>query len=707
MKRKLLSILALLCLTASSAWADWNGGTYTATVDEVRQVVYVNDDATLTINPGVTVTVTDGIHIVDGKTLTITGGGMLLVTGASGVDGNEGGDAISGNVIINGVTVSAIGGQGGDGIDGSPGELGMDSYSGGTADSGGTGEEGGQGGKGGAAFTGQVIMISGTIIAYGGNGGNGGNGGAGGNGGTGYDQYETVDDYEGEEIVGQHEELIATGCGGDGGQGGQGGFGGDGGYAFAGTLIFYGGAVSAYGGEGGFAGAGGDAGTGGAGEGGGPGSDGSPGGYGTQGFPENAFSQNVTFNAASYTMTNGNDEINGDGTGWHVVYITADNADFIADSGNCGTSGHESEVTWSLNILGQLTITGTGAMANYSAPFNMSPFNDYDLHASVKSVSIGEGVTHVGNDAFCMNLPNLTSFNIAASVTSLGGSAICSLGSLTTVTFAAGSQLKSIGQTTFNNCDALTSITLPASVTDIEEYVLYGCDNLTSVTLNSNPRIYNDHVFGSATVTMNLKANEGATGEYWTTFYNENYNFQAADGTQIFKAALSGTSLELTELTTDQIVTKNNAVILKSTTGPIALTLTATASSNDFSGNSLQGVNDAAGLTASDPSTTYVLNKTAANGVGFYKLKAGKTVGVGKAYLTYADPSNAREFISFVEPTETTDIKAIDNGQLIIDNPVFDLQGRQVSQPTNARHISTLGLKKGLYIVNGKKVIIK
>ena len=202
---------------------------------------------------------------------------------------------------------------------------------------------------------------------------------------------------------------------------------------------------------------------------------------------------------------------------------------------------------------------------------------------------------------------------------------------LTTVNFAEGSQLKTIGRVNFNECDALTSITLPASVTDIEEFVLHGCDNLTSVTLNSNPRIYNDHVFGSATVTMNLAAKEGATGEYWTTFYNENYNFEAADGTQIFKAALSGSTLALTELTTDQIVTKNNAVILKSTASPIVLTLTTTDSNNSFAGNSLKGVKDAAGLVADNPSTTYVLNK-GSKGVGFYKLTAGKKVGVGKAY---------------------------------------------------------------------------
>ena len=41
-------------------------------------------------------------------------------------------------------------------------------------------------------------------------------------------------------------------------------------------------------------------------------------------------------------------------------------------------------------------------------------------------------------------------------------------------------------------------------------------------------------------------------------------------------------------------------------------------------------------------------------------------------------------------------IQTIDNGQLIIDNAVYDLQGRRVACPT-----------RGLYIVGGKKIIVK
>ena len=48
------------------------------------------------------------------------------------------------------------------------------------------------------------------------------------------------------------------------------------------------------------------------------------------------------------------------------------------------------------------------------------------------------------------------------------------------------------------------------------------------------------------------------------------------------------------------------------------------------------------------------------------------------------------------ESVDSTGIGSIDNGQLTIDNVVYNLNGQRVAQPT-----------KGLYIVNGRKVIIK
>ena len=70
MRKKLLSILALLCLTVSSAWAEWNGETYTATGEENLGSITVTADTTLNINAGVTVTVTGGIVTIDDVEMT-------------------------------------------------------------------------------------------------------------------------------------------------------------------------------------------------------------------------------------------------------------------------------------------------------------------------------------------------------------------------------------------------------------------------------------------------------------------------------------------------------------------------------------------------------------------------------------------------------------------------------------------------------------
>ncbi len=279
-----------------------------------------------------------------------------------------------------------------------------------------------------------------------------------------------------------------------------------------------------------------------------------------------------------------------------------------------------------------------------STSIGVSAFQN--IPSRLTSVTIGNSVTSIGNYAF-RSCTNLTSVTIGNSVTSIGESAFQTCSGLTTVTIP--NSVTSIGNYAFKQ-SGLTSVTIPNSVTSIGNYAFNNCSSLTSVILNSNPTIGEGAFPASATVTMNLTA-KAAGGAFWMTFYNQNYGFEADANTQVFKAALSDKDLTLTKLETDQTVTKNNAVILKSTASPIVMTLTSTASINDFSSNSLLGVSDAAGLTAADPSTTFVLDN-GTGGVGFYRLESGKTLGVGKAYLTY-DGALAREFFLFYEVTLT------------------------------------------------------
>ena len=194
-------------------------------------------------------------------------------------------------------------------------------------------------------------------------------------------------------------------------------------------------------------------------------------------------------------------------------------------------------------------------------------------------------------------------------------------------------------------------------------------------------------VFGKATVifaSYNVTANL-AGGAYWATFYTEAGNYQAPEGTQVFAVTLTGTAIEMTVIP-NRIALSGKGVVLKNTTtGSITMTKTETAPDVDYSGSSLTGTMTS--ITNPSYGSVYVLNGT--NGAGFYKLSETGTIDANKAYLQTT--SGAREFFLF---GDATGIEIIDHSPLTIDHSVYDLQGRRVAQPT-----------KGMYIVNGKKVI--
>jgi hypothetical protein len=183
---------------------------------------------------------------------------------------------------------------------------------------------------------------------------------------------------------------------------------------------------------------------------------------------------------------------------------------------------------------------------------------------------------------------------------------------------------------------------------------------------------------------MNLTANP-AGGAYWMTFYNENYSFTPDVSTKVYKGAVSGDNLELTEVAA---IPKNNAAILKSSNATITMTLDESASA-DFTGNILQG----SSVEMATPANCYTLSCGASGtgALGFYKY-SGTTLNYGKAYLI--NPAGARDFIGFDEATGINSATLTNSEK--VNNEVYDLQGRRVQNPT-----------KGLYIVSGKKVVIK
>ena len=197
----------------------------------------------------------------------------------------------------------------------------------------------------------------------------------------------------------------------------------------------------------------------------------------------------------------------------------------IVDSGTCGAKG--SNLTWTLDSEGVLTISGSGDMHGYGS--SDAPW--YGSRSRVKSAVIAEGVTSIGESAF-ENCRSLTSVTIPNSVTSIGGGAFAWCTSLTGIwvtegnshyssdasgvlfskdkttlvqypgafaAYAIPDSVTSIGAGAFGGCTSLTSVTIPDSVTSIGGIAFGNCKSLTSVTIPDSVTSIGDGAFASCT----------------------------------------------------------------------------------------------------------------------------------------------------------------------------------------------------------------
>ena len=194
---------------------------------------------------------------------------------------------------------------------------------------------------------------------------------------------------------------------------------------------------------------------------------------------------------------------------------------------------------------------------------------------------------------------------------------------------------------------------------------------------------------------VNVMAYAGdAAGEYWATYYNSAQGYTADANTTVYQAAVNSgkTAVVLTEVTGREIPA-GKGVVLKSSAATI--TLTPTTTTQTLEGNELTGVD----VATAAPSNAYCLSKEttgSARGVGFYTYEG--TIPAHRAYLVVAGgPSYARGFLGFGDDDNTTGISLPEAVVIENDGPIYDLSGRRIiGQP-----------QKGIYVKNGKKVVIK
>lgn len=170
-------------------------------------------------------------------------------------------------------------------------------------------------------------------------------------------------------------------------------------------------------------------------------------------------------------------------------------------------------------------------------------------------------------------------------------------------------------------------------------------------------------------------------------------------GVKVYDLTFDGTYITATKV---NAITANKPVLINAPAGEyrlesgIAYDATVTFPSTSPINGALTGVYNTSLPFSYVPKDAYVL-QNGADGLGFYKVAADNTIKITsfRAYLT-AQNAGARLSIKFVDNDEPTGIENLTPALSEGEGAVYDLQGRRVEKAT-----------KGLYIKNGKKVIIK
>ena len=239
---------------------------------------------------------------------------------------------------------------------------------------------------------------------------------------------------------------------------------------------------------------------------------------------------------------------------------------------------------------------------------------------------------------------------IGDGVTGIGSSAFSGCSSLTSVTI--GNSVTDIGSSAFSGCSSLTSVTIGNSVTDIGSSAFSGCSSLTSVTIGNSVTTIGSGAFFSCSSLTSVTIGNSVT--------------------EIGYYAFSGCS-SLTSLTIPNSVTEIGYYAFSGCKNVKQITVEA-VTPPECSINTFDGVN----------------------------TKECKLIVPKNSVDAYKKADGWKEF--FLIEGSTTGI--INNIYNKIDNvDVYTIDGIKRLSKASANEINAL--PKGIYIINGKKIIIK
>lgn len=332
---------------------------------------------------------------------------------------------------------------------------------------------------------------------------------------------------------------------------------------------------------------------------------------------------------------------------------------------------------------------------------------------SLTEVTIPESVTSIGRWAF-YRCYKMTEVSLSNSVTFIGDNAFCACSSLKQ--FVIPSSLTTIEDYTFSACMSLTEIIIPNSVTSIRQGAFHNCDALIEVVIGNSVTTIGDSAFGycfyltkvtlgSSVSSIGDRVFAGCHDLVWITCLNpeppstgENifWNIQLSDCIlnvpeesvgiyrqtspwsefgKILPVKLNGAEVEITGYTGEAILT-GESLQLKATVIP----------------DELEGVNII--WTSSDERVAKV------DATGLVTALEEGEVTITAALADYPEVSGS---------VELTVISSAGIGEVGVDKAdyynVYSVNGQLILSTRSAEDLSQLA--KGLYVINGVKVLIK
>ena len=339
----------------------------------------------------------------------------------------------------------------------------------------------------------------------------------------------------------------------------------------------------------------------------------------------------------------------------------------------------------------------------------------------------------------------ITELVIPEDITGIKSYAFYNCTSLTSIEIPKN--VTSIGERAFYGCSGLTSVEIPNSVTSIGEYAFYDCSGLESITSlipAENLFAINSYTFGylydnSCTLYVPCGAKDTyASTSGWNKFINivelepetipttvtitiDQYgcgtycspyalDFSNIEGLKAYSAIGFNSSTQVVTLATVMTTHTGAGIFVKGEPGEYIVPIIDEC--NEHTLNLLVGTLEQTTVnsTAGEMSNYQFTIDESSNAPMFSPFEENTIISDGMAYLqipTIWLPVAAQKSLSIrFEESEMTEIdKVYDEvkGEPTVDasqngkgKTVCDLQGRAVENPT-----------KGIYIINGKKIILK